>query len=88
MRRAIQVATLSRVSDCPAIIAVPFRQTGAAVSMKILKDLGPPSRSYIFPGQRETQPLSNMAMLMLLRRMQHESLTVQGFRSSFRGLGR
>jgi len=39
---------------------------------------------YVFPGGREGQPLSNMAMLELLRRMEREDLTVHGFRSSFR----
>jgi integrase len=53
-------------------------------AMKILKGLGPPSGRYVFPGQRLRQPLSNMAMLMLLKRMQYESLTVHGFRSTFR----
>ncbi|MGB4113872.1 MAG: integrase, partial [Yoonia sp.] len=30
------------------------------------------------------KPLSNMAMLMLLRRMETEGVTVHGFRSTFR----
>lgn len=39
---------------------------------------------YVFPGQRPDKPLSNMAMEMILRRMKVESVTVHGFRSSFR----
>ncbi|MCA2370707.1 tyrosine-type recombinase/integrase [Agrobacterium genomosp. 3 str. CIP 111-78] len=40
---------------------------------------------YVFPGAREKKPLSNMAMLMLLRGMREsEQLTVHGFRSTFR----
>jgi len=39
---------------------------------------------YVFEGQRRNQPLSNMAMLMLLRRMDVEGVTVHGFRSTFR----
>jgi integrase len=39
---------------------------------------------YVFPGMRANQPLSNMAMLVLLRRMERQDLTVHGFRSSFR----
>lgn len=39
---------------------------------------------YVFEGQKRHQPLSNMAMLMLLRRMQVEGVTVHGFRSTFR----
>lgn len=40
--------------------------------------------TYAFPGQKEKQPLSNMAMLALLARMKRADLTVHGFRSSFR----
>lgn len=40
---------------------------------------------YLFPGAREGKPLSNMAMLMLLKkRMGRGDLTVHGFRSTFR----
>jgi integrase len=39
---------------------------------------------FIFPGTRAKRPLSNMAFLMLLRRMGHENQTSHGFRSSFR----
>ena len=35
-------------------------------------------------GQKRHRPLSNMAMLMLLRRMGVEGVTVHGFRSTFR----
>ena len=38
----------------------------------------------VFAGQRPGKPLSNMAMVMLLRRMGHGALTVHGFRSTFR----
>ena len=38
---------------------------------------------FIFPGQRVDRPLSNMALLMMLRRMKVEA-TAHGFRSSFR----
>lgn len=39
---------------------------------------------FVFPGQREGKPLSNMAMEMVLRRMGVENATVHGFRSAFR----
>lgn len=39
---------------------------------------------FVFPGARRGQPLSNMAMLQLLRRMGHGDLTAHGFRSTFR----
>lgn len=38
----------------------------------------------VFEGQKRHQPLSNMSMLMLLRRMKVEGVTVHGFRSTFR----
>ncbi|CAJ3027091.1 putative phage integrase [Burkholderia pseudomallei] len=39
---------------------------------------------YVFPGARDYKPLSNMAMLQLLERMQRNDITVHGFRSTFR----
>jgi integrase len=40
--------------------------------------------AFVFPGPRPGTPLSNMAFLMLLRRMEFNDLTVHGFRSTFR----
>jgi integrase len=39
---------------------------------------------FVFPGGKPGKPLSNMAFLMLLRRMDRADLTAHGFRSSFR----
>jgi integrase len=39
---------------------------------------------FVFPGGKHGKPLSNMAFLMLLRRMDRGDLTAHGFRSSFR----
>jgi integrase len=39
---------------------------------------------YVFPGPKSKTPLSNMALLMLLRRMELTDLTVHGFRASFK----
>lgn len=39
---------------------------------------------YVFPGAKRAKPLSNMAFLMLLRRMGRGDLTAHGFRSTFR----
>ena len=52
-------------------------------AMAILEGL-PREGSYLFPGARSHRPLSNMAMLELLRGMNGKSFTVHGFRSSFR----
>ena len=39
---------------------------------------------FVFPGRTPKAPLSNMALLMLIRRMGHTDITAHGFRSSFR----
>lgn len=39
---------------------------------------------HLFPGARKGRPLSNLAMLMGLRRMKRGDLTMHGFRSTFR----
>lgn len=39
---------------------------------------------FVFVGGVKGKPLSNMAMLVLLRRMKRDDLTVHGFRSTFR----
>lgn len=39
---------------------------------------------FIFPGAAKNKPLSNMAFLQLLKRMERPDLTVHGFRSTFR----
>jgi integrase len=39
---------------------------------------------FLFPGAKRGRPLSEMALLMLLRRMGRNDVTVHGFRSSFR----
>ncbi len=52
--------------------------------LAILEPLRALASDYVFEGQRRHQPLSNMSMLMLLRRMRQDGVTVHGFRSSFR----
>ena len=44
----------------------------------------PKLSEYLFPGQQINKPLSNMAMLTLLKRMNCQDITVHGFRSTFR----
>ena len=39
---------------------------------------------YVFTGRTPSKPLSNMAFLRALRRMQRNDVTTHGFRSSFR----
>ncbi len=45
---------------------------------------GQPEGKFLFSGGKEGAPLSNMAMLELLKRMGRSDLTVHGFRSTFR----
>ena len=52
--------------------------------LAIIEPLRATQPKYVFEGQKRHKPLSNMAMLMLLRRMQIEGVTVHGFRSTFR----
>jgi integrase len=40
--------------------------------------------AFVFPGGKREKPLSNMAMLKLLKRMGRSDLTAHGFRSTFR----
>jgi integrase len=39
---------------------------------------------FVFPGGKKGKPLSDMAMLKLLKRMRRDDLTAHGFRSTFR----
>ncbi|GHF69661.1 integrase [Seohaeicola zhoushanensis] len=52
--------------------------------LAIIEPLRAMQSEYVFEGQKRHKPLSNMAMLMLLRRMGVEGVTVHGFRSTFR----
>jgi integrase len=52
--------------------------------LAIIEPLKAMASDYVFEGQKRHRPLSNMAMLMLLRRMKVEGVTVHGFRSTFR----
>jgi integrase len=52
--------------------------------LAIIEPLKAMKSEYVFEGQKRNKPLSNMAMLMLLRRMEVEGVTVHGFRSTFR----
>jgi integrase len=52
--------------------------------LAIIEPLKAMASDYVFEGQKRHRPMSNMAMLMLLRRMKVEGVTVHGFRSTFR----
>jgi integrase len=52
--------------------------------LEIIEPLRAMQSEFVFEGQKRLKPLSNMAMLMLLRRMGVKGVTVHGFRSTFR----
>lgn len=52
-------------------------------AIKIIKEL-PKINGYLFAGAKQGRPLSNLAMTMVLRRMERTDITVHGFRSTFR----
>lgn len=60
---------------------VPLSASAIAVLETMAEQGG---EGYIFPGRKPASRLSSMAMLMLLRRMKREGITVHGFRSTFR----
>jgi integrase len=61
---------------------VPLSDTAIELLQRLDHKAG--GEAWVFPGIKEGKPLSNMVMLMLLRRMQIEGVTVHGFRSTFR----
>jgi integrase len=61
---------------------VPLPTTAVTLLQNMLRIEG---NDHVFPGAKPQRPLSNMAMLEMLRGMrENEGLTVHGFRSSFR----
>lgn len=60
---------------------VPLSKAALSLVKSSMSDQG---SNYVFQGAKEGKPLSNMAGLMLLKRMGHGAITVHGFRSSFR----
>ncbi|SFM99591.1 tyrosine-type recombinase/integrase [Methylobacterium pseudosasicola] len=55
-----------------------------AHALRVLERFRALDDKYVFPGGKRGRPLSNMAMLELLKRMGRPDLTVHGFRSTFR----
>ncbi len=77
----------ARLWTCPADRmkgAVLHRVPLSDEMLAIIEPLRAMQSDYVFECQKRHKPLSNMAMLMLLRRMEVEGVTVHGFRSTFR----
>jgi integrase len=63
----------------------PLRVPLCERAVEIVRSALPKAKyGYLFPGYKEGRPLSNMAMLTLLKRMSRRGITVHGFRSTFR----
>ena len=67
---------------------VPLSEAALAVlgtvrPLAVMRDGKPELAAPVFPGPRRALPMSNMVMLMLLRRMKRGDLTAHGFRSTF-----
>ena len=52
-------------------------------AVAILREMQAPGMPYVFPSTRQAGAMSNMAMLVLLKRMKHADITVHGFRATF-----
>lgn len=63
---------------------VPLTAAALSVLAEVRPLLGAAKEGWVFPSQDRRRPLSQMCMLMLLRRMGVEDCTVHGFRSTFR----
>ena len=77
----------NRLWTCPAERMKTANEHRVPLSdemLAIIEPLKAMASEYVFEGQKRNKPLSNMAMLMLLRRMKVEGVTVHGFRSTFR----
>jgi integrase len=87
-------ATWSEIDEQGRVWTIPPQRMKAGkehrvpltdAAMRILKQMQEVRQNdFIFPGQKQGRPLSQMALLMLLRRMNRDDLTVHGFRSTFR----
>ena len=60
---------------------VPLSAAALAI-LRAMNHIG--QGEYVFPSSRNKGPLSNMALLSVLKRMGRADLTVHGFRSTFR----
>ena len=60
---------------------VPLSKPAVTILQKLAAARG---SDFVFPGGKPGKPLSNMALLALLKRMGRPDLTVHGFRSAFR----
>jgi integrase len=89
-------ATWAEISEAEKVWVVPANRmkagkehrvplSGSALAiLKEMKSKKDAREDFVFPGGKRDKPLSNTAMIAVLRRMDRGDLTVHGFRSSFR----
>lgn len=85
--RWAEISFDDRLWTCPAErmkTGVAHRVPLTDEMLAIIEPLKSMKSTYVFEGQKRHQPLSNMSMLMLLRRIGIKGVTVHGFRSTFR----
>ena len=63
---------------------VPLSPQALAILCDMQADRRDDDRTFVFPGHKAGAPLSNMALLMLLRRVGRADLTAHGFRATFK----
>ncbi len=87
-----EVDLLDKTWTAPAARMTAHREHRVPLSARALAILdemqaardGDNPDAFVFPGPKSGKPLSNMALLMLLRRMGLHDLTVHGFRATFK----
>jgi len=62
----------------------PHRVPLSETALEVIKAAKGKHSQFVFPAPSHDGPLSNMALLMLLRRLESSDVTAHGFRSSFR----
>jgi len=85
--RWAEIDFIDSIWICPAVrmkTGQEHRVPLTEAMLAILEPLKTIQSEFVFEGQKRNRPLSNMAMLMLLRRMNVLDITVHGFRSTFR----
>ncbi|MDE2165519.1 MAG: integrase arm-type DNA-binding domain-containing protein [Alphaproteobacteria bacterium] len=79
-----EVSAASKIWTVPGERMKAGKEHRVPLAPRALELAGEAAAGYLFPGPGRDQPLSNMAMTMVLRRMGRDDITVHGFRSTFR----
>ena len=85
-----EIHLLDKIWTIPASRMKAHREHRVPLSPRVLVILGEVRAAragddgFVFPGGKAGHPLSNMAFLMLLRRMGRSDLTAHGFRATFK----